>query len=210
MFSFRLGWSSSSQARPFSWSFVVEKHQPKPLVGKVSVIKPVVETFPVLTNVAPIQANPIGRHSTYKAALLSQPPAVLQPKQQFQKSSRFLMNRLESFKFMPIIRHIEAPKKSLQRRLFSAINSYTTSKPAVALPQPRLSRPIVDICRDRRRRITGVKRSMTVDVSRKEIAKALSTSQTMSREESRGGFSPLWARFALIWSCALPAPLALF
>ncbi|KAJ3215735.1 splicing factor [Dinochytrium kinnereticum] len=223
MFSFRLGWASSgprsgsetaSSARPFTWTFAVEKPKANIRTTKAVVMRPIAETFPSLSDAIPTTSPvSIGRHTTYKAALLSEPPATLRmTKEKFQKSSRFLVNRLRSSSFMPmpiIRRSLSDTKKPYQKPSFSAKKDMHATKSSAPLPQPRLSRPIIDICRDRRRRITGVKRSMPTEKSRKEIAKALNTPQSIT-SEAQGILSPLWARFDLIWNCAIAAPLALF
>ncbi|TPX59675.1 hypothetical protein PhCBS80983_g02282 [Powellomyces hirtus] len=64
-----------------------------------------------------------------------------------------------------------------------------------------ITRPLVDLCRDRRRRVTGIKRTSTVPTSRKYIAQHLSNSYQNGGHKTHLMLVPTWAKFSLHWDC---------
>ncbi len=62
----------------------------------------------------------------------------------------------------------------------------------------RNSLPLVDLCRDRRRRISSIKRSSTENISRNEIAYALKSHYSVQKT-AKPTLMPTWAKFSLSW-----------
>ena len=57
---------------------------------------------------------------------------------------------------------------------------------------------MVDLCRDRRRRISSIKRSSTENISRNEIAYALKSHYSVQKT-AKPTLMPTWAKFSLSW-----------
>ncbi|KAJ3045321.1 hypothetical protein HK097_001225 [Rhizophlyctis rosea] len=61
-------------------------------------------------------------------------------------------------------------------------------------------RPVVDLCRDRRRRITSIKRCASKPPSRKDIARSLNAKYLPCIAANDGNMlMPSWVRFSLSW-----------
>ncbi|ORX86656.1 hypothetical protein BCR32DRAFT_240800 [Anaeromyces robustus] len=67
------------------------------------------------------------------------------------------------------------------------------------LSKVRNSLPLVDLCRDRRRRISSIKRSSTENITRNDIAKALKPNYSVQKTALKQSFMPTWAKFSLSW-----------
>lgn len=80
--------------------------------------------------------------------------------------------------------------KSLKRKLVNE-SMQTTKKDSL---------PIVDICRDRRRRITSIRRSSSENISRNAIAFALKPQYSVQKTALKHSFKPTWAQFSLLWN----------
>ncbi|TPX67210.1 hypothetical protein SpCBS45565_g03911 [Spizellomyces sp. 'palustris'] len=125
----------------------------------------------------------------YKHALVSVPLASSVPYVPICRS----MNRTHHYKPASIIRRrivAQPPKCKSNMSTFSKLN----------LASLRLARPIVDLCRDRRRRVTSIKRGTPVVASRKDIAKDLSAMNKGAANANLLHFEPVWARFSLPWN----------
>jgi hypothetical protein len=68
------------------------------------------------------------------------------------------------------------------------------------LSKVRNSLPLVDLCRDRRRRISSIKRSSTENITRNDIAKALKPNYSVQKTALKQSFMPTWAKFSLSWN----------
>lgn len=68
------------------------------------------------------------------------------------------------------------------------------------LSKIRNSLPLVDLCRDRRRRISSIKKSSTENISRNDIAKALKPDYSVQKTALKQSFMPTWAKFSLSWN----------
>jgi len=67
------------------------------------------------------------------------------------------------------------------------------------IPKLRNSLPLVDICRDRRRRISSIKKNSAENISRNDIAYALKSNYSVQKTASKHSFMPTWAKFSLSW-----------
>ena len=65
-------------------------------------------------------------------------------------------------------------------------------------PKLRNSLPLVDISRDRRRRISSIKKNSTENISRNDIAYALKPNYSVQKT-AKQSFMPTWAKFSLSW-----------
>lgn len=68
------------------------------------------------------------------------------------------------------------------------------------IPKIRNSLPLVDICRDRRRRISSIKKNSTENISRNDIAYALKPHYSVQKTALKQSFMPTWAKFSLSWN----------
>jgi len=68
------------------------------------------------------------------------------------------------------------------------------------IPRVRNSLPLVDICRDRRRRISSIKKNSTENISRNDIAYALKPHYSAQKAALKQSFMPTWAKFSLSWN----------
>ncbi|KAJ3102427.1 bifunctional tryptophan synthase trp1 [Phlyctochytrium planicorne] len=167
-YSFRLGWSSTSQRagatsiRPFSWS-VTEK----PKIGsKTTIVTPSIssiETFPPISANVSSSAPEGGKHASYKDALLSQPKSFQNSTIRTLKRSAGIVHSLSSIaRELPVLIFPQAKRFTNRRPLKSYRPSIFSSKTInVPVASAKVSNPIVDICRDRRRRITGLKKRLS-------------------------------------------------
>ncbi|KAJ3189902.1 hypothetical protein HDU85_000188 [Gaertneriomyces sp. JEL0708] len=163
-----------------------------------------VNDFPELNALHTVQRmmeNPFHSES-YKEALLSVPPVAIPHIPVRQPCEKQLGSVARAFKRLSVY-------PTAQRKV------HMKSVPVMVKPQvdtgssfvTRLTaRPVIDLCRDRRRRITSIKRHITALASRKEIARNLNairvqrksgTANTATRKVS---LQPLWARFDLSWN----------
>lgn len=74
-----------------------------------------------------------------------------------------------------------------------------TDKKLNEIAKLRNSLPLVDLCRDRRRRISSIKRSSTENISRNEIAYALKSHYSVQKT-AKPTLMPTWAKFSLSWN----------
>jgi len=97
------------------------------------------------------------------------------------------------------------PKINLSNQLnFEKVNatktkSIKTEKKVMGIPKLRNSLPLVDLCRDRRRRISSIKRNSTENISRNDIAYALKPNYSVQKTVKQS-FKPTWAKFSLSWN----------
>ncbi|ORX42484.1 hypothetical protein BCR36DRAFT_374501 [Piromyces finnis] len=63
----------------------------------------------------------------------------------------------------------------------------------------RNSLPLVDLCRDRRRRISSIKKNSSENISRNDIAYALKPNYSV-KKTAKQSFMPTWAKFSLSWN----------
>lgn len=177
-------------------------------------VKETVVEFPALPSTKTISSDEIEipTAADYKRALVTPyiSPAVMMPyvpvsiteKNKQMKGSVRYTNLLPTF----TIRTSPKTKRNIALQI-------TKPKPVVQVqvtPTVRLARPMVDLCRDRRRRITSIKRNTVktgnVPVTRKDIARDLSAlnvknTSTAKQRMNKMVLEPIWKRFELSWDC---------
>lgn len=81
----------------------------------------------------------------------------------------------------------------------SKVKNINAEKRMNVTPKLRNSLPLVDICRDRRRRISSIKKNSTENISRNDIAYALKPHYSVQKT-AKQSFMPTWAKFSLSWN----------
>jgi hypothetical protein len=88
---------------------------------------------------------------------------------------------------------------NIEKVALSKAKNVNTEKRMTESPKLRNSLPLVDICRDRRRRISSIKKNSTENISRNDIAYALKPNYSVQKT-AKQSFMPTWAKFSLSWN----------
>ncbi|KAJ3085644.1 hypothetical protein HK102_013972, partial [Quaeritorhiza haematococci] len=160
-----------------------------------------IEEYPALVSAVNAMPVVLSQQQTYTAVLLTPAPVFVAPPTPVVCNSKPQL--VHPVANLPAATHIRLVVGDRQTASVQAVPEFTSSS---TTETKRPSRPIVDICRDRRRRITGIRRRLP-SLTRRAVAKRLNVNYSSPSRTSlkRVSFTPLWAQFSLQWTTFKPS-----